>query len=86
MNAHTTISNYPNNPQSYVGISWIDPSEIFRQSLDVLDKGTIQHYQMFKAYLLSLNNLQITQPFLDVTNQIIERFKSDKNVEANSRN
>ena len=74
MNVHTTISNYP---QSYVGISWIDATEIFRQVLDVLDKGTIQHYQMFKAYLLAINNPQITQPFLDVTNQILEQFKSD---------
>ena len=81
MNAHTTISNYPNNPQSYVGISWIDATEIFRQSLDVMEKGTLQHYQMFKAYLLALNNPQITQPFLDVTNKIIKRFKSDRSQE-----
>ena len=81
MNAQTKISNYPNYPQSYIGISWVDPTEIFRQALDVMEKGTIHHYEMFKAYLLSLNNPQITQPFLDVTNKIIKRFKSDRSQE-----
>ena len=70
MTGQTTISNWP---QAYVGISWIDSTEIFKLALTVIDKGTQTHYEMLKAYLLSLNNLQITQPYLDVVNKIIER-------------
>ena len=73
----TTVSNYGITDVGGIQYSSIRPTEIFRQALDVLDKDTKDHYEMFKAYLLALNNVQITQPFLDVTNRILERLKSD---------